>query len=192
MFTACFCGPSTAKNELLQIKEHASNLKLQFMQYLRPLKDFLFWQSPQKLHSPLWWSGTKAASSLCTWLWLDWGRIGTRWPGWSCPCGCKQRTPVRDGQRERVSDFYGSPISDWRETSTSSTLMQQIPPCLEINLVCDFSLICSGGSSVYESWQNWFGIKSLKSHTWFIKNESRLNKTVDVRGRRLQCVVSYR
>lgn len=64
-------------------------------------KPFHSWQS--RIPSPWWWIGTKAASSLCTWQWLDSGRIGTRWPGWSCLCGCKRRTPVWAAEEESVS-----------------------------------------------------------------------------------------
>lgn len=56
--------------------------------------------------SPLWWSDRKAASSPCIWPWLGWGHIGTRWPGWSCPCGCKQRIPAKDGRRARVKKMF--------------------------------------------------------------------------------------
>lgn len=63
-------------------------------------KPFHSWQS--RIPSPWWWIGTTAASSLCTWQWLDSGRIGTRWPGWSCLCGCRRRTPVWAAE-ERVT-----------------------------------------------------------------------------------------
>lgn len=68
--------------------------------------------------SPWWWSGTGAASALCTWPWLGWGRIGTRWPGWSGPCGCRRRTPASERKKSirevvlQLEVFLG--LTRWR------------------------------------------------------------------------------
>lgn len=59
----------------------------------------------------------------------------------------------------------------------------------QFGAICKLIFISSGG--LYESLQHCFWIKSPKSHTWFIKNKSWLNKSDEVSCKRLHIVVSY-
>lgn len=116
-------------------------------------KTFHSWQS--RIPSPWWWIGTKAASSLCTWQWLDSGRIGTRWPGWSCLCGCKRRTPVWVAEEESVSQkllWFSSILSS---VATTNLTMREKNP---FRAFCNLIFIVSSG--VYESVEHCLWIKS--------------------------------